>query len=152
MTVRFASGSSCSRSTSIVLTMLPSLLPPSFSVTLVSSRRALWRGYPLSMAHRDTPDGGDLPPSCAGTCRCRTEYRISAPLPHLRPRTLWMHSVLRVHPHSSHRLRGAGLGVDEGGDGGVVAQLVEAAAAAGPDAADRDAQLGADLGVRQRRV
>src|SRR5215510_13675515 len=73
------------------------------------------------------------------------------PLSHFRHRTLWMHSVLQVHAHSSHRLRGAGFGVDEGGDGGVVAQLVQAAAAAGPDAADRDAQPGADLGVGQRR-
>jgi hypothetical protein len=34
----------------------------------------------------------------------------------------------------------------------VAAQLVQAAAAAGPDAAGRDAQPGADLRIRQRRI
>src|SRR6185437_14973029 len=38
------------------------------------------------------------------------------------------------------------------GDGRVAVQFVQAAAAAGPDAADRDAQPGADLGVGHRRV
>jgi hypothetical protein len=45
-----------------------------------------------------------------------------------------------------------GFGSDEYGDGRVLAQLVQAAAAGRPDAADRDAQPGADLGVRHRRV
>jgi hypothetical protein len=45
-----------------------------------------------------------------------------------------------------------GLGADQGSDGRMAAQPVQAAAAGGPDAADRDAQLGADLGVRHRRV
>jgi hypothetical protein len=43
-------------------------------------------------------------------------------------------------------------GVDQGGDGQVAAQLVQAAAAAGPDAAGLDAQPGADRGVGQGRV
>jgi hypothetical protein len=34
----------------------------------------------------------------------------------------------------------------------VATQLGQAAAAAGPDAAGRDAELGADLGVRQGRI
>ncbi len=44
------------------------------------------------------------------------------------------------------------LGVDQRRDGGVAAYLGQAAAAAGADAADRDAQPGADLEVGQRRV
>jgi hypothetical protein len=47
---------------------------------------------------------------------------------------------------------GGWCGADEAGDGGVAAQLVQAAAAVGPDAADRDAQPGADLRVGQRGV
>ena len=45
-----------------------------------------------------------------------------------------------------------GLGPDQGGHRGVAAQPFQAAAAAGPDAADGDAEPGADLGVRYRRV
>ena len=47
-----------------------------------------------------------------------------------------------------------GLGVDgdQRCDGWGAAQLVQAAAAARPDAADRDAQPGADLGICQGRV
>ena len=37
-------------------------------------------------------------------------------------------------------------------DGRIAAQLLQAAAAGRPDAPDRDTQLGADLGVRHRRV
>ena len=44
------------------------------------------------------------------------------------------------------------LGADEGGDGGVAADLVEVAAAGRADAADGDAQLGADVGVGRGRV
>src|SRR5215813_4431127 len=44
------------------------------------------------------------------------------------------------------------FGVDQGGDRRVVSQLLYAAAAAGPDAPDGDAQPGADLGVRHGRV
>src|SRR4029077_15034592 len=44
------------------------------------------------------------------------------------------------------------FGVYQGGDGRVAAQLVQAAGAAGADAAGRDAQRGADLGIGQRRV
>jgi len=44
------------------------------------------------------------------------------------------------------------LGVDQGGDRRIAAQLLHAAAAAGPDAPDGDAQPGADLGVREGRV
>ena len=47
---------------------------------------------------------------------------------------------------------GLGFGVGERGDGRVPAQFVQAAAAGGADAADRDAEPGADLGVRQGRV
>jgi len=47
---------------------------------------------------------------------------------------------------------GGWCGADEAGDGGVAAQLIQAAAALGPDAADRDAQPGADLRVGQRGV
>jgi predicted ATPase/DNA-binding CsgD family transcriptional regulator len=50
------------------------------------------------------------------------------------------------------RLAGLGAGVDQCGDGWVTAQLVQAAAAARPDAADRDAQPGTDLRIRQRRI
>ena len=39
--------------------------------------------------------------------------------------------------------RAPGFGADQGGDSRVAAQLVQAAAAGGPDAADRDAQPGA---------
>ena len=49
-------------------------------------------------------------------------------------------------------LCGAAADVGEGGDGWVAAQLVQAAAAGGPDAADRDTQPGADIGVRQGRI
>jgi hypothetical protein len=44
------------------------------------------------------------------------------------------------------------IGVDQRRDGGVAAHRVQAAAAVGADAADRDAQPGADLGVGRRRV
>jgi hypothetical protein len=44
------------------------------------------------------------------------------------------------------------VGVDQGSDRRIAAQLVQAAAAAWPDASDRDAQPGADLGVRHGRV
>jgi len=47
---------------------------------------------------------------------------------------------------------GRGVGVDQGGEGRVGAQLVEAAATQGPDAADRDTEGGADLGVGHGRV
>src|SRR2546429_4333948 len=47
---------------------------------------------------------------------------------------------------------GLGVGVDQRGEGRVAAQLVQAAAAARPDAAGRDAQPGADLRIRQRRI
>ena len=43
-------------------------------------------------------------------------------------------------------------GVDQGCDGWVGAQRVQAAAAVGSDAADGDAQFGADLGVGHRGV
>src|SRR6201986_4859480 len=39
----------------------------------------------------------------------------------------------------------------QAGDGWMAAQLVQAAAAVRPDAADRDAQPGADLGIRHGR-
>src|SRR3984893_3164114 len=45
-----------------------------------------------------------------------------------------------------------GLGVDQRGDGRVAPHLVQVAAAVRADAADRDAQAGADVGVGQRRV
>jgi hypothetical protein len=64
--------------------------------------------------------------------------------------------VALTAPHALGRRvavsRGAVAGVDEGGDGWVTAQLVQAAAAGGPDAADRGAQPGADIGVGQGRV
>jgi hypothetical protein len=41
------------------------------------------------------------------------------------------------------------LGVAHRRDGGVATHLVQAAAAGGADAADRDSQLGTDLGVGQ---
>src|SRR6266568_2080622 len=44
------------------------------------------------------------------------------------------------------------LDVDQGGDCRMAAQLLQAAGTMGPDAADRDAQLDADLGVRHRRI
>jgi hypothetical protein len=44
------------------------------------------------------------------------------------------------------------MGGDQGGDGRVAAQLLQAAAAGGPDAPDRDAEPGADLDVGDRRV
>ena len=44
------------------------------------------------------------------------------------------------------------LGVDQRRDGGIAAYLGQAAAAGRADAANRDAQPGADLGVGQRRV
>ena len=47
---------------------------------------------------------------------------------------------------------GVSVGVDQRGDGRVMAELVQAAAAARADASDRNAQLGADLGVRYGRV
>jgi hypothetical protein len=59
--------------------------------------------------------------------------------------------VALTAPHAFGRLvadsRGAVAGVDEGGDGWVTAQFVQAAAAGGPDAADRETQPGADIGV-----
>ena len=51
-----------------------------------------------------------------------------------------------------HLICRAWVGVDQGGDDRVAAQLAQAAAASGPDAADRDAQPGTDLGVRHGRV
>ena len=48
--------------------------------------------------------------------------------------------------------RGWGVGVDQGSNYWIAAQFFQAAAAAWPDAADRDAQLGADLGIRRGRV
>ena len=45
-----------------------------------------------------------------------------------------------------------GFGVDQRCEGRVTAQPVQAAAASRPDAADWDAQAGADLRVRCRRV
>src|SRR6478672_525695 len=45
-----------------------------------------------------------------------------------------------------------GLRVDQRGDGRVLPHLVQVAAAVRADAADRDAQPGADIGVGQRRV
>lgn len=45
-----------------------------------------------------------------------------------------------------------GLGVDQGGDGRITAQLFQAAAPSRPDAPSRDAQSRADLGGRHRRV
>ena len=45
-----------------------------------------------------------------------------------------------------------GYGVDQGCDSRIAPEFVQAAAAAGLDAADRDAQPGADLGVRRGRV
>ena len=44
--------------------------------------------------------------------------------------------------------RGCGVGVEQSGDRRIAAQPVQAAAAAWPDAPDRDAQPRADLGVR----
>ena len=52
-------------------------------------------------------------------------------------------------PHISCR---AAVSVDQGGDGRMAAQLVQTAAAGGPDAPHRDAKPGTDLGVRNRRV
>jgi hypothetical protein len=46
----------------------------------------------------------------------------------------------------------AGFVVDQGGDCRMAAEPGQAAAAGGPNAADRDAQPGADLGVRHGRV
>ena len=48
--------------------------------------------------------------------------------------------------------RGPGVGVDQRGDGRVAAQLGQAAAPVRADAAGRDAQPGADLGIRHGRV
>src|SRR5215469_3862168 len=48
--------------------------------------------------------------------------------------------------------RTAGSGLDQGGDRRVAAQLVQAPAAGGPDAADRYAQFGADLCIRHGRI
>jgi hypothetical protein len=62
------------------------------------------------------------------------------------------------HRHGAHRLPGPlrcggwRLGADQGGDGRVAAQLVQASAAGGPDAPDGDAEARADLGIGQRRV
>jgi hypothetical protein len=50
-----------------------------------------------------------------------------------------------------HLACGLGTGVDQFGDGRVVSQIVQAAAAR-PDAADRDAEAGADLGIGRRRI
>jgi len=48
--------------------------------------------------------------------------------------------------------RTRGLGVDQGSDGRVAAQPLQAPSATGPDAPGRDAQPRADLGIRDRRV
>jgi hypothetical protein len=54
------------------------------------------------------------------------------------------------HRYLPRRLasRGCGVGVEQSGDRRIAAQPVQAAAAAWPDAPDRDAQPSADLGVR----
>ena len=48
--------------------------------------------------------------------------------------------------------RTSGFGVDQRCNSGVAAQLVQASGAARPDAADRDAQTGADHCVRHSRI
>ena len=60
-----------------------------------------------------------------------------------RPTGAWL-----VRTARKQSLCGLGFGADERGDSWVMAQLVQAPAAVRPDAADRDAQPGADLGVR----
>jgi len=63
-----------------------------------------------------------------------------------------LRSALRGRLDIDVSFSAAGFGVDQGGDCRMAAQLVQAAAASRPDALDRDAQPGADLGVRHWRV
>ncbi len=49
-------------------------------------------------------------------------------------------------------IRRSCVGIDQGSDSRVAAQLVQAAAAGRPDTADRDTQPGADLGIGHGQV
>src|SRR6185437_8644945 len=53
---------------------------------------------------------------------------------------------------SADTYRSRQRGIDQGGDGRMVAYLLQAPLAGRPDAADRDAEPGADLCVGDRRV
>src|SRR5262245_56004094 len=75
----------------------------------------------------------------SGSGRCAPGAADSASLPY---------RCLAVRP----TWRAASFGIDQGCDGRMAAQLAQAPAAGGPDTANCDAQLGADLGVRHGGV
>src|SRR5690348_17120008 len=69
------------------------------------------------------------------------------------------HGAITVQSSLPHRRpamqptrRAASFGIDQRCDCRMAAQFVQTPATGGPDAANRDAQFGADLGIRHRRI